>query len=57
MMKLTLNRSETEFGADVVLNLFDIVRSSSSESIDDADGGGISSIDSISHEDEAGDGW
>jgi len=50
-----LNRSKTEFCTDV-LNRFDIERSSLSERIDDADGGGISSIDSISHEDEAGDG-
>jgi hypothetical protein len=56
MIKLTLNRSVTEFWGAVVLNLFDIVRSSLSERIEDADGGGISSIDSISHVDEAGDG-
>jgi hypothetical protein len=56
MMKLTLNRSVTEFCGTVVLNLLDIVRSSLSERIEDAVGGGISSINSISHEDEAGDG-
>ncbi len=56
MRKRTLNRSVTEFGGAVVLNLFDILRSSLSERMEDADGGGISSIDSISHEDETGDG-
>jgi hypothetical protein len=40
----------------VVFNLLDIVRSSFIESWDDADGGGISSIDSMSHEERAGDG-
>jgi len=56
LIKQTLNRRVTEFCGAVVLNLFNIVRSSLSERIEDADGGGISSIDSISHEDEAGDG-
>jgi hypothetical protein len=53
---LTLKRSETELCKAVVFNLLDIVRSSFIESWDDADGGGISSIDSMSHEERAGDG-
>jgi hypothetical protein len=56
MIRLTLNRSVTGFCGAVVLNLFDMVRSSLSERIEEADGGGISSIDSISYEDETGDG-
>jgi hypothetical protein len=56
IVKLTLNRSVTGFCGTVVLNRLDIVKSSFNERIEDADGGGISSMDSISHEDEAGDG-
>lgn len=52
---ITLKRNVTELWGAVVLNLFDIVRSSFNERIDDAEGGGISSIDSISHDEETDD--
>lgn len=55
-LQRTLNRRDTEFGGAVVLSRLDIVRSSLRERMEEADGGGNSSIDSISHVDEAGDG-
>lgn len=54
-MFFTLKRSVTELWGAVVLNLVEIVRSSFKERIDDAEGGGISSMDSISHDDETDD--
>lgn len=55
VIQRTLNRRDTEFCGAVVLNRLDIVRSSLRERMEEADGGGNSSIDSISHVDEAGD--